>query len=242
MKRHFSLAAAIGAGALLAAGGVALANGNDGFGLFRDAQLANRSPQLFGVGMPLPSSSTKQLTKAQAKADPTKLVTLAKGLTAHVVTSQGGFESDQISFWPNAQHPTTLIACNESDPSEIGLERIDIATGKATTIVTGTESCDPTRLTPWGTIVFGEEDGGGPNGGRMYELIDPLHASTRPAQQLRGHLSEGVPSGVVAEDGPVRCEEGREGTCSLPTKRREPVGLREPSSAIPLAPGTGLSA
>src|SRR5262249_52511146 len=31
--------------------------------------------------------------------------------------------------------------------------------------------------TPWGTIVFGEEADAGPNGGRVYEMIDPLHVS-----------------------------------------------------------------
>src|SRR4030095_4513209 len=41
----------------------------------------------------------------------------------------------------------------------------------ATTIVSGTDSGDPIRTTPWGTILFGEEAG---DTGAMYELIDPL--------------------------------------------------------------------
>jgi hypothetical protein len=37
--------------------------------------------------------------------------------------------------------------------------------------VSGTDSGDPIRVTPWGTILFGEEAG---DTGAMYELIDPL--------------------------------------------------------------------
>ena len=76
-----------------------------------------------------------------------------------------------LMLWPQ-DHPTSLIACNEQGTSAPGLQRIDLATGTATTIVTGTTSCDPVRATPWGTVLFGEEAG---SSGAMYELIDPLH-------------------------------------------------------------------
>ena len=33
------------------------------------------------------------------------------------------------------------------------------------------------RRPSWGTILFGEEAGGGPGGGRLYELVDPLHTT-----------------------------------------------------------------
>src|SRR5262245_48000244 len=183
---------AIAGAALLASAGIAVANAGLSFGERRDQLLASLSNQQFGVGTPIAESSKKQLTKAQAKADPTRLVTLARGLTARVVTTAGGFEPDQISLWPNAQNPTTLIACNEGGADEIGLERIDLATGETTTILTGTDSCDPTRVTPWGTIVFGEEAGGGPSGGRVYELVDPLHTTNVKLDRATGTFSGGT--------------------------------------------------
>jgi hypothetical protein len=187
------LMAGLGVGVVaLTTAGLAAASGGFSFGVFRDGKLADMSSQLYGVGQPIATSSSRQLTKAQALADPTKLATLAGGLTAKVVTTQGAPVVDQISLWPNAAHPTTLIACNEEDPTEPGLERIDLATGKVATIVTGTEDCDPTRLTPWGTIVFGEEDGGGPNGGRIYELIDPLHTTNVKLDRTTGVFSGGT--------------------------------------------------
>jgi hypothetical protein len=187
------LMAGLGVGVVaLTTASLAAASGGSSFGVFRDGKLADMPIQLYGIGQPIATSSSRQLTKAQALADPTKLATLAGGLTAKVVTTQGGFAPDQISLWPNAAHPTTLIACNEGDPDKIGLERIDLATGKATTIVTGTEECDPTRLTPWGTIVFGEEDGGGADGGRIYELIDPLHTANVELDRTTGVFSGGT--------------------------------------------------
>src|SRR5262252_5524274 len=123
------------------------------FGLFRDQQLSNHANQLFGVDKTLDASSSVQLTQAQAQADPTKLATLAKGLHARVVTTQGPAVDDQISLWPNDTNPTYLIECNEEGTSQPGLVRIELATGAVSTIVTGTTSCDPTRRTPWGTIV-----------------------------------------------------------------------------------------
>ena len=162
------------------------------FGVYRDQQLSHWSYPLFGVGTPLASSSSQQLTQADAVADPTKLVTLASGLQAKVVTTQGPAIDDQISLWPNSWHPTYLIACNEGDGSEPGLVRISLATGEVSTIVTGTEDCDPTRRTPWGTIVFGEEDGGGPDGGRIYELMDPVHTTGVTLDRSTGLFSGGV--------------------------------------------------
>ncbi len=162
------------------------------FGLFRDQQLSHFSYPLFGVGTPLANSSTQQVSQSDAQADPTKLVTLASGLTAKVVTTQGPAVDDQISLWPNDRNPTYLIACNEQGTTDPGLVRIELATGIVSTIVTGTTSCDPTRRTPWGTIVFGEEAGSGPTGGRLYELIDPLHTTGVTLDRTTGMFSGGV--------------------------------------------------
>jgi len=59
-------------------------------------------------------------------------------------------------------------------------------------MVTGTTSCDPVRKTPWGTILFGEEAGGGPNGGRMYEMIDPLNVTGVTLNRASGVFSGGT--------------------------------------------------
>src|SRR5262245_53350873 len=59
----------------------------DDWGLEQQAQLENKSHPLFGVGQPLTASSAASLTKAQALANPTSLVTLAKGLEASVVAA-----------------------------------------------------------------------------------------------------------------------------------------------------------
>src|SRR4029450_5564114 len=39
---------------------------------------------------------------------------------------------------------------------------------------TGTNSCDPVRVTPWGTLVVAEESG---NTGQLLEIVDPLHTT-----------------------------------------------------------------
>ena len=188
MKRV--VAACVAVSLALALTGVAVAAFD--WGVRRDKLMADRSEDLFGVGQPIANSSKLQRTKAEALADPTSLVTLAHGLSARVVTTHGGIEPDQISFWPNAQNPTYLILCNEGNPAHPGLERVNLATGAVATIVTGTLFCDPTRLTPWGSIVFAEEAGGGPNGGRVYELIHPLQTTGVTLDRATGVFSGGV--------------------------------------------------
>lgn len=188
MKKPLTLVA-IAAAAILLAAGYAAGAGPFDFGVSRDQQMAGQSGPLFGVGQPVARSSTNQITAAQAKADPTRLATLAKGLTARVVTTQGPAVDDQISLWPNSTNPTYLIACNEDGTSQPGLVRIELATGKVSTIVTGTSSCDPTRRTPWGTILFGEENG---QTGRLYELIDPLHTTDVQLDRTTGTFSGGT--------------------------------------------------
>src|SRR5215510_3887916 len=136
------------------------------FGVFRDKTLRNMSQDQFGFKGPLANSSSQQVTQQQAQANPKSLFTLAKGLKARVVSTDVAPIADQITLWPNENNPKWLIVCNETDdPSEAGLQRVNIATGAAATIVSGTEACDPTRLTPWGTVIFGEEDG---QAGRTY--------------------------------------------------------------------------
>jgi hypothetical protein len=165
----------------------------------RDAKLRAQSERLFGVKSALKSSSTTSADPAAAAADARALATFSKGLHVQVVT-QGVAAPilDMIALWPNDTNPTHLIACNEGDETEPGLQRIDLATGDVATIVTGTISCDPAHVTPWGTLIFGEENGGGSTGGRLYELLDPLAATDVSLDRDAGTFSGGSGSDLFA--------------------------------------------
>jgi hypothetical protein len=179
---------AAGVVAALAVAGVAAATGMMDFGLQTQKALADKSESLFGVKSALRSSSSTDLNEAQALADPTKLVTLARGLKAAVVASgpddNVGPNSDQMVLWP-PWHPTHLIAVNEEGTGEPGLQKISLKTGKATTIATGINDNDPVRTTPWGTVIFGEEAGDG----AMYEIIDPLSVEGATIDRTTGTSS-----------------------------------------------------
>ena len=191
-RRLTTLVAVVAAGAL--AGGMAMA-GTD-FGRFVQDHLRSESNRLFGLTGPLERSSTASITAAQAQADPRKLATLAKSLHARVVTAGVAPPNlDMSALWPNDSKPQWLITCNEQGTTAPGLVRINLATGASETIVTGTTSCDPARRTPWGTILFAEEAGGGPNGGRNYELIDPLHTTGVTLDRATGTFSGGTGAG-----------------------------------------------
>jgi hypothetical protein len=172
--------------AALGAGGTAVATID--FGQETQRQLSARSEQLFGVQSALPASSSLDLNQAQALADPANLVTLARGLKAHAVSAGPednlGPNSDQMVLWPPS-HPTHIIAVNEEGSGDPGLQKIDLRTGKATTIATGVEDNDPVRATPWGTVIFGEEAGDG----AMYEIIDPLSVEGATIDRATGTSS-----------------------------------------------------
>jgi hypothetical protein len=198
LRQRIGIVAFVVVGVMIGASATAIAAGGFDFGLFRDSQLSNMSSDLFGVKKPIAASSTMSIDQATAQADPTKLATLAKGLHARVVTTQGPPVDDQISLWPNDRNPTYLIACNEQGTSDPGLVRIQLLTGNVSTIVTGTTSCDPTRRTPWGTILFGEEAG---TGGQLYELIDPVNTTGVTLDRTTGTFSGGTgASNLVRRD------------------------------------------
>jgi secreted PhoX family phosphatase len=191
-KRLAVLAAVFSALALVA--GVAAA-GMD-FGQFVQGRLADQSSKLFGFNGPLAASSTQSITRQQAQADPRDLVTVARSLRVRLVSAGVAPPNvDMSALWPDAESPQWLIACNEQGTTSPGVVRINLATGASTTIVTGTASCDPVRATPWGTIVFAEEAGGGPNGGRVYELVDPLHTTGVRLDRATGTFSGGSGAG-----------------------------------------------
>jgi secreted PhoX family phosphatase len=181
----------IGLGIVLALAGVAWAATD--FGAQVQQQMHSRSNRLFGVTKPLEQSSTTSITQQDALANPLHLVTLAGGLSAKVVTAGSAPPNiDQLALWPDATHPKWLIACNEQGDSDPGLFRVSLQTGEWETIVTGTLDCDPVRATPWGTILFGEEAGGGAGGGAMYELGDPVGTTGVTLDRATGTFSGGI--------------------------------------------------
>ena len=92
------------------------------FGSFRDHLLKQQSRKLFGVDEPVAASSRESITAAVANADPTRLVTLAKGLHARVASAAPNLAPnvDMIALWPDDRNPTHLIFCNEQGVDQPG--------------------------------------------------------------------------------------------------------------------------
>jgi hypothetical protein len=171
-----------------AAAGVSLAMA-DGFTAYAAQDEPGSAPRSelrdFGVVKGIAESSTEDIDAATAAADPARLATLARGLSARVLTSGNAAPNlDMMALWP-PDHPTHLLACNEQGPAQAGVQRIDLATGAAATIVTGTQSCDPLHVTPWGTVIFGEET----STGHVYELVDPLSVTNAILNRVTGVAS-----------------------------------------------------
>jgi len=162
------------------------------FGVFLQSLLFARAFTEFGIVRPLDESSSRQISAPEAQANPLALVTLAPLLKARVVTSTPlALNIDMIALWPDDQHPTHLFACNEAGEADAGVIRVNLASGQTDVVVTGTTDCDPLHRTPWGSIIFGEEADGGPNGGRVYEMVDPLHTTGVLLDRASGTFSGG---------------------------------------------------
>ena len=160
------------------------------FGSFRDHLLRAQSMKLFGVVEPLKESSRESITAAAAQADPTALVTLAKGLQARVASAAPNLAAnvDMIALWPDDRNPTHLIFCNEQGVANPGVQRVRLADGLVETILTGTSSCDPAHRTPWGTIIVGEEL----TDGNLIEIINPLETTNVLFNRVTGATSGGT--------------------------------------------------
>ncbi|WP_088290000.1 alkaline phosphatase PhoX [Kineosporia sp. A_224] len=187
MRARKTTVAAVAGALVLATASVAFGAVLADFGVERDRELNSDARELYGVLGGIPTSSTADLTTAEALANPLGLAKLAPGLKARVVTAgKAAPVIDQMVLWP-AGSPKYLIGCNEEGTAEVALQRIDLATGDAVTIVrSGLVSCDPVRVTPWGTVLFGEE--AGPTGA-MFEMIDPLSVTDATIDRTTGVTS-----------------------------------------------------
>ena len=191
-RKLVSLASGVALTALASSSQFAIA---DDFGAFVDQQLEAQSVRLFGVIQGIESSSYASVSKGTAEADPLSLATFAKGLRARVVTAAAntGPNIDMMGLWP-AANPTHIIACNEQGTSQAALQRIRLSDGLVETILTGMSSCDPIRITAWGTVVAGEEAG---SSGWLIEFENPLGI---PADSVTFDRDTGMFSGTGADN------------------------------------------
>ena len=86
---------------------------------------SSRSRRLDDVGRP-----------GRRSADPTLLVTAAKGLSRSDRGAGAGAPNlDQMALWPNDAAPTYVIGCNEQGAGQFGVVAINLADGSSFPIV-----------------------------------------------------------------------------------------------------------
>ncbi len=167
------------------------------FGLSVDQMLASQSAALFGFDAPLAATAPESAEEGYRTLEQTVAdqVALATGLTATLLTRQVADSADMMAFYP-LENPTHLIMCIEGDREEIaagklnpGVQSVSLADGTVTTLVRGTQGCDGIRTTPWGTVVFTEEE----DDGGAYEMIDVLAIdNVSIVDRATGELSDGA--------------------------------------------------
>jgi hypothetical protein len=189
-SRMRPIAAGVAIAAIAAGSTFALSRQDPGAAYIHD--LSAQSQALFGFGHPLANAVSGGFAGPGDQA-----VELAGGLSATVVSDTVGEDADMIALWPNDEAPTDAIVCNEIDGSAPGspatVQRVHLADGVVTDMISGNISCDPSHRTAWGTIVFGEEVGGS---GRLYEILDPLAVHDVTVNRAAGTTSD--PAHVVA--------------------------------------------
>jgi secreted PhoX family phosphatase len=152
-----------------------------------ELKLQDQSEKLFGFERPVPSAATTPSSTAPGP----QAVTIAKGLTARLVSDRVGENADMIALWPNDDHPTYAIICNEIDGTPAGaaatVQRVRLSDGQVSDMVFGMIACDPSHRTPWGTIIVGEEAG---KVGRVWEIFDPLNVNGVTVDRAAGTSSD----------------------------------------------------
>jgi secreted PhoX family phosphatase len=141
------------------------------FGRSVESLAQDHASLLFGTKGVLGDSSLAQALSTDAGCD---LITLARGLKCNVVSEKSNLAPniDMMVLYPNDSAPTHIIACNEQGSGDAGVQRIRLSDGVVEDIIaSGLTGCDPAELTPWGTVIVGEENG---KNGRMFEILDPL--------------------------------------------------------------------
>lgn len=150
------------------------------FGQTVENMLAQQSLALFGIEAPL-TAEVPETGDGYRTANDTAdaAVAVAPGLTASFLTREAANAFDMFALYP-AENPTHIIGCVEGSREEIAagkynpsVQRVSLADGTVETILRGLTSCDPARITPWGTILVGEER----TDGLAYEILDPLNVT-----------------------------------------------------------------
>ena len=176
-----------------------------------ERKLQDQTEKLFGFEKPVGSAAA---TPSNTAPGP-QAVTIAKGLTARLVSDRVGENADMIALWPNDDHPTYAIICNEIDGSLAGapatVQRVRLSDGQVSDMVFGLTSCDPSHRTPWGTIIVGEEAG---KVGRVWEIFDPLNVNGVTVTRATGassdsaHVITRAALGQVSFEGIVQLADG----------------------------------
>ncbi len=203
------------------------ATAGDEFGAKEEKVLNALSRKLFGFGAPVRQSAD---TPSSAAPGP-QAVDVAGRLKVTLVSDKVGRNADMIALWPSNDNPTHAIICNEINGTATGaaasVQLVDLFSGQVSDILFGLVSCDPAHLTPWGTVIVGEEAG---TEGRVYEILDPLkvngaHVTDRStgttdspnviARTALGQLSyEGIvllPNGTLYYGDELRPSKGKPG-------------------------------
>ena len=172
-----------------------------------EAQLAQRSFELFGFEAPLQASSGQSDVVERESAAAAQRQRLAGELTASFVARNVGFRTGTISFWPDDVNYSHLIVCSEGERTDSGVgrvfdgnvpagqnssvQRVSVTTGRVETILHGLSRCDDVRTTQWGSVLASEKGAEG----AAYEIIDPLGTDAHwVADRATGDVRDGINS------------------------------------------------